>query len=293
MKFRAADIVLAAIMVTLPLIMILNVPLTTSTATSSTTSSSFGQLSQLGQQVYAQECATCHGSTGQGGSAPALIGADSSLNTFQNADSLLSFISKTMPLTAPGSLSQEQYWQLLSFLVLQNDFVSAQTAFDPNTLSQILLSLTTTPPTTTAVSSGNADTGRGLFTGSIALENKGIACISCHNVKGVGALGGGTVGNDLSDEYAKLGNGGLLSLLQNIPFPIMKNIYANHPLTSTEETDLIAFLGQSHAGSSSNKEIIFVAIGLGGFLVLMSILVLGWRRRISRVRHSLVSGASK
>jgi mono/diheme cytochrome c family protein len=295
MKSRTAYIIVVVIAMILSMMAISNVPLSAATSTSPTSgdSSSFGQLAQLGQAVYAGECAACHGSSGQGSSAPALIGASSNLGTFQNANSLLSFISKTMPLTAPGSLSQEQYWELLSFLILQNDFVSAQTAFDPNALSQITLSLISAPPTTTPVSSGNASTGRGIFTGAVTLENKGIPCISCHDVKGVGAVGGGTVGNDLSGEYAKLGNDGLVSLLQNIPFPIMKNVYADHPLTSAEEADLIAFLSQNNAGASNNNEINFAAIGVAWFLLFMALLVLGWRGRMSRVRHNLVSGALK
>jgi hypothetical protein len=44
-----------------------------------------------------------------------------------------------MPWTAPGSLSQQQYWQVLCFLLIQDGFATAGTVFDANNLSQIPL----------------------------------------------------------------------------------------------------------------------------------------------------------
>src|SRR3989337_709452 len=45
--------------------------------------------------------------------------------------------------------------------------------------------------------------GRALFTGARRLENGGPACMSCHSVAGLGALGGGALGPDLTLAYNK------------------------------------------------------------------------------------------
>ncbi len=102
----------------------------------------------LGRRTYTQWCATCHGDRGQGldlwrsswdeahqnctksgchGSrhggggftmlkvAPPLIGP-STLMTFENAFQLYYFVRATMPFQAPGSLSDEEYWAVVTFL---------------------------------------------------------------------------------------------------------------------------------------------------------------------------------
>jgi mono/diheme cytochrome c family protein len=51
-----------------------------------------------GMNIYAAQCQQCHGSNGQGGSAPNLI--NSSFNTFA---ALRSKISNTMPRGNPGA----------------------------------------------------------------------------------------------------------------------------------------------------------------------------------------------
>lgn len=114
---------------------------TSSTATPTATSSTqtMVQLASAGQTVFAASCAKCHGAQGQGVTAPAVIGANARLDKYNTAQTLLSFISSSMPLNAPGSLSQQQYQQLLSFLLLRNNYAQASTPFDPNQLGNIQL----------------------------------------------------------------------------------------------------------------------------------------------------------
>ena len=98
-----------------------------------------GQLADSGKTVFASYCAVCHGANGQGVTAPAIIGANASLGKYNTAQGLLSFVDSAMPLNAPGSLSQQQYLQVLSFLLVQNNFVSAGTVLDTNHLDAISL----------------------------------------------------------------------------------------------------------------------------------------------------------
>jgi hypothetical protein len=75
--------------------------------------------------VEHQDCArsTCHGARHppEGFAfpknfAPALVGANT-LTRFENAQALYDFIRARMPYQAPGSLTADEYWQLVAFLV--------------------------------------------------------------------------------------------------------------------------------------------------------------------------------
>jgi mono/diheme cytochrome c family protein len=147
-----------------------------------------------------------------------------------------------------------------------------------------------------AVPVGNARMGRDIFVGKTPLQNGGAACLSCHNINGIGALGGGTVGKDLTEAYATFGEQGLTSILRTTPFPMMTEIYAEKPLTDDETAHLLAFLGESRDTkqlTSGQSPFIFILIGIIGLLLIVIILQTIWRGRLSGVRQSLVKGGSK
>ena len=126
-----------------------------------------------GHDVFYVFCSPCHGDVGQGltdeyrqrayppedvncwksgchgarpyedgfalpQTVPALIGPNT-LTKFATARNLFDFMRAAMPFNKPGSLSEEQYLQLLAYLLEQNKFVPAGTQFDLNTLQQISL----------------------------------------------------------------------------------------------------------------------------------------------------------
>jgi hypothetical protein len=97
-----------------------------------------GQLAEQGKTVLAN-FGQCHGDSGQGFRAPALIGPNSQLVKYKNAKELLGYISSTMPADKPGSLTQQQYLQVLCFMLVQNKFVTADTPVDPNQLERLVL----------------------------------------------------------------------------------------------------------------------------------------------------------
>ena len=102
------------------------------------TSVTVGQLAEQGKTVLATK-GSCHGENGQGFKAPAIIGSNAQMAKYNNAKQLLDYISSTMPANAPGSLTQQEYVQVLCFILRQNKFVSADTAIDPNQLERITL----------------------------------------------------------------------------------------------------------------------------------------------------------
>jgi alcohol dehydrogenase (cytochrome c) len=69
-----------------------------------------------GAQVYAKDCGLCHGANLQGVSAPALTGPSFG-RSHLNASQLRTVVTQTMPLTAPASLTPDQYAAVMAYLL--------------------------------------------------------------------------------------------------------------------------------------------------------------------------------
>ena len=116
------------------------VPAPASTAnTASAAAASYGQFAAAGKTLFTGHCAKCHGDNGQGVTAPAIIGAGSNLAKYNTARGLLNFIEVAMPFDAPGSLSQQDYLNLMAFLLVQNNYLAAATPFDTGQLNGVQL----------------------------------------------------------------------------------------------------------------------------------------------------------
>ena len=74
--------------------------------------------------IFAQNCASWHGD--QGVIGPALIGPNGALPPYGTGRGLYDFVSTNMPQSAPGSLSPDHYLQLVSFILVRNNFTSDQ-----------------------------------------------------------------------------------------------------------------------------------------------------------------------
>jgi cytochrome c len=90
-----------------------------------------------GNTIYVSRCSSCHGSNGEGITAPPLWGATASLQNYGDASQLLLFIKTAMPMDAPGSLPPEEYQQVLCLLLLRNQFTPGNTPFSADKLVNI------------------------------------------------------------------------------------------------------------------------------------------------------------
>jgi mono/diheme cytochrome c family protein len=132
--------------------------------------------------------------------------------------------------------------------------------------------------------------GRELFEGTRTLTNNGAPCISCHNVRGIGPLGGGTLAKDLTFVFARLGDSGLSSALATTPFPLMKDIFTKKPLTPSEQYQLKAFFYSVHRdGTPPETDHNFLYVGFLGLGASLGLLGAAWSGRMRRgIRQRIV-----
>ncbi len=136
----------------------------------------------------------------------------------------------------------------------------------------------------------DVDAGRRLFLGEAALENGGPACVSCHQTNELGSLGGGTLALDLTQSFARLGEGGMDGALTGTPFPVMNTIFPDRPLTTQEAFELKAYLAHvSRQAPVPSRGWLFPLFGLAGLALSFVIINAAWRRRLADgVRRPLV-----
>jgi cytochrome c len=85
-----------------------------------------------GQSLYAQSCAKCHGDKGQGGTGPIVIGGSKRIASYQTTQRLYDYVSRTMPFDAPGSLTPDQYWNVIAYLLDENQLLPEDTVLGPD-----------------------------------------------------------------------------------------------------------------------------------------------------------------
>lgn len=138
---------------------------------------------------------------------------------------------------------------------------------------------------------GSVERGRALFNGRIAFDKGGTPCVGCHSMGDFGALGGGNFGPDLTHVYSRYGEEGLISALENVPFPTMKPIFANNELTAQEQADLAAYFQwadtntrPTEGGRVSSWMWVGGGIGVG---ILFGIMFMFWPRQRSSLSERL------
>lgn len=139
--------------------------------------------------------------------------------------------------------------------------------------------------------------GRSYFTGARRLEKGGPSCLSCHTSGGLGGLGGGRLGPDLTQAYERLqGRKNLVAWLQAPATETMRPIYINAPMTQEEIVSLVAYLEDEALHGrpdSGHGQLSFLLLGLGGCVAGFVVADVVWRRRFRGVRRALVRGNSR
>ena len=104
-----------------------------------------------GERVYAQWCLACHGPEGANGINDQLVGhfdsendlaGDTSLprtigNFWPYATTLYDYINRSMPMATPGTLTADEVYSLVAYLLYLNGIVEEDTVIDAATLPSI------------------------------------------------------------------------------------------------------------------------------------------------------------
>lgn len=104
-----------------------------------------------GERIYAQLCLACHGPEGANGINDQLVGhfipgsdfaGDTSLprtigNYWPYATTLYDYINRSMPMATPGTLTADEVYGLVAFLLYMNGVVEEDTVIDAATLPAI------------------------------------------------------------------------------------------------------------------------------------------------------------
>lgn len=85
-----------------------------------------------GHDIYTQHCASCHGDRLQGLAAPSLAGKDFLTTAEHNGwtmGMLQTIVTQNMPFNDPASLSDEQYADVIAYVLASNCFPSGSQKF--------------------------------------------------------------------------------------------------------------------------------------------------------------------
>jgi len=139
--------------------------------------------------------------------------------------------------------------------------------------------------------------GKTMFTGDRRLVNGGPPCISCHTVKGTGALGGGRLAPDLTRVYERLqGRKAMAAWLFAPATPTMSTVFRQHGLKPEEILPLVAFFEDSArrgGQDDSAARLNFFLLGLAGSALGLVVMDAAWKRRFRSVRRELVENAKR
>jgi cytochrome c len=107
-----------------------------------------------GAAIYARTCAACHGATGTEGPSERLVGREPREgfpfgrdprfvktvgNYWPYATTLYDYVNRAMPLNAPGSLTPDEVYSLVAFLLWRNEIVADTTVMNAQTLPRVVM----------------------------------------------------------------------------------------------------------------------------------------------------------
>jgi len=115
-----------------------------------------------GAGVYARQCAACHGAKGEGGQADVLVGADppgiapfgpqyeqwrrdrpdvpfTVGNFWPYATTLFDYVRRAMPPSAPGTLSSDEVYSVVAWLLARNSIITDAEVMTAESLPKVVM----------------------------------------------------------------------------------------------------------------------------------------------------------
>ncbi len=102
-----------------------------------------------GKAPYETHCAACHGQDGEGTLANKLVGGRGTLGSdapvktlgsyWPAATTVFNYVRRSMPYTAPMSLTNDEYYAITAYLLNKNDIIAADAVIDSESLPQVVM----------------------------------------------------------------------------------------------------------------------------------------------------------
>lgn len=100
-----------------------------------------------GKVVYGEKCALCHGEGGRGATAEELAGGANALNSetpdktiglyWPYATTIFDVTRRSMPMNAPGSLSNDELYAVTAYLLFVNNIIGERDEMNAKTLPKV------------------------------------------------------------------------------------------------------------------------------------------------------------
>ncbi len=139
----------------------------------------------------------------------------------------------------------------------------------------------------------DVELGEALFSGATRMQSGAPACASCHTIAGQSGLGGGLLGPDLTDAYARLNGRKVLGAWLSSPATeTMAPVFKVSPIHTDEILPLLAYMKEAakKEGEAPGPGIEFLIFGVVGAVAALLLCDFVWRRRFTGVRGKLVRG---
>ena len=102
-----------------------------------------------GKAAYDVHCVACHGAEGEGTLANKLVGGRGTLDSdapvktlgsyWPAATTVFNYVRRSMPYTAPMSLTNDEYYAITAYLLNKNDIIAADTVIDRESLLKVVM----------------------------------------------------------------------------------------------------------------------------------------------------------
>jgi len=204
-----------------------------------------------GAAIFKTHCAVCHAVDGGGGVGPNLtdeywLHGGSIKNIFwviKYGVPVKGMISWQSQLTPTNIRDIASHILSLKGTIPANPKEPQGEFYDEAVVVENIESEPDTRPTINDVgdSLDNIQVGRGLFSGSIRLNNGGPGCITCHSVTEEILPKGALIAPDLTNVYSRLDEKTILKYATNPYHAVMQAAYKDMPVMEEEVTFLIAF----------------------------------------------------
>lgn len=261
-----------------------------------------GQATERAQAAFGKSCYSCHNVGGGDKQGPDLKG----VTERRTKEWLHEFVKSPAAMNSKGDQAAKELFNKFAPTVMPDQPLTPE---EVDEILALIADLTKrnenfVPPgakLAREVRFGDVEAGMDLFTGRAPLSNGGTACISCHGFQGAGALGGGTLGPDLTGVSVKYRDPELISILQNPNFPTMASVFGQRKLSDEEIVRLFALFQDVRvkspgaaaaavqpAGVRPRVDPTFLFVGVVLLVLSLVTMNLIWRNRLRGVREEVV-----